>query len=338
MGALLKEMASYREAVEGYTIDTIYFGGGTPSLLSPAQLARLLDGARVLCPIAPDAEITMEANPATVTAETLAAYRRAGVNRLSIGVQSFAAEELKALGRLHTAEEAKESVRLARAAGFDRISIDLMYGIPHQTLGSFAYSLREAVSLRPAHISAYALKIEEGTPFYRSQADLPLPDEDTEVAMYDLCHDILSQNGYTQYEVSNYALQGEESRHNLRYWRSAEYIGVGVSAYSYFGGYRYGNDRDLTAYLTRDFSYTPHGEAIDEREAEYEMIMLSLRLADGLSHTAFETRFHKSFPAVYGDALAPFIAAGLVVQDARHTALTHKGLYLMNYILTAILS
>jgi oxygen-independent coproporphyrinogen-3 oxidase len=257
---------------------------------------------------------------------------------LSIGVQSFAAEELKALGRLHTAEEAKESVRLARAAGFDRISIDLMYGIPHQTLDSFAYSLREAVSLHPEHISAYALKIEEGTPFYKSQEDLPLPDEDTEVAMYDLCHDILSQNGYTQYEVSNYALQGEESRHNLRYWRSAEYIGVGVSAYSYFGGYRYGNDRDLTAYLTRDFSYLPHGERIDKSEEEYEMIMLSLRLKEGLSHADFALRFGKSSTETYGIALAPFIRAGLVIQDEAHTALTHKGMYVMNYILTAILS
>lgn len=333
----MRELASYREAVEGYAIDTFYFGGGTPSLLTPSQIERLLLAARALCPVTQDAEITMEANPATIPLDSLRAYRAAGVNRISIGVQSFVNKELVTLARLHSAEEAKESVRLARAAGFARISIDLMYAIPHQTLDSFAYSLNEAVALHPEHISAYALKIEEGTPFFVTKDKLPLPDEDSEVAMYDLCHDILSGNGYTQYEVSNYALQGEASRHNLRYWQSQSYIGIGVGAYSYFEGYRFGNDRDFSAYLARDFSYEPHGERIDEQEAEYEMIMLSLRLADGLSHKAFEEKFHKSFPTVYGDALAPFVAAGLVVQDDSHTALTHKGLYLMNSILTAIL-
>ena len=318
-------------------VDTVYFGGGTPSLLPSSVFQRILDTLRSWECLDPEGEVTMEANPATVTEETLKGYRKAGVNRISFGVQSFVEEELRALGRLHSQEEAKEVVTLARRAGFDRVSIDLMYAIPHQTQESFAYTVRTALSLNPDHISAYALKVEEGTPFYEERASLPLPDEDDEVAMYDLCHDILLENGYTQYEVSNYAKAGQESRHNLRYWREESYIGIGVSAYSFFEGYRYGNDRGLAGYLTRDFAYTPHGEPIDEAEQEYETVMLGLRLKEGLSHKDFESKFGHSFVSTYGVALAPFIKAGLVIQDDAHTALTHRGMYVMNGILSAIL-
>lgn len=338
--ALLREIRAYAPRVVEREIDTVYFGGGTPSLLSVGQIATVLNElhSNIAYRLWGGAEITLEVNPATVTPQTLTAYRQMGINRLSIGVQSFHDGELAALGRLHTAADARACVEAARQAGFDNISIDLMYGIPHQTLDSFTESLKAAIALAPEHVSAYSLKVEEGTPFAQLGDGLPLPDEDTEFAMYETCVSLLGEAGYEHYEVSNYARPHHRSRHNLHYWRGEEYVGFGVAAHSYFEGYRYGCDRDLDAYLARAFDGCPHGDFIDEQAAEEEAILLGLRLSDGISDNLFARRFGVSFTEKYGAKLAPFVRGGFVLTDNGRTRLTDRGMYVMNAILAEILT
>ncbi len=320
-----------------YVADTVYIGGGTPSCLTVGEITEILDTVRRTVRLTDDAEVTSEVNPATADAGILAAWRRAGINRLSVGVQSFLNSELKAIGRLHTAEEADAFLHMARTAGFDNISLDLMYGLPGQTLASFEESLRHAISLHPSHISAYSLKIEPDTPFDHMKQTLVLPDEDSEVAMYESCIAHLADAGYRHYEISNYALPGRESRHNLRYWRMEEYIGVGVSAYSYFGGMRYGCDRDLHAYLTR--VPTPGvGMIPEESDPEAETVMLGLRLADGISESAFRSRFGYGFWEKYGSRLAPYEKHGLLIHEGDRTRLTDTGMYVSLGILSKILA
>ncbi len=336
--ALLREMAFYEKPLKDYAVDTVFFGGGTPSLLPVPLMEKLLLGIREHFTLLPHAEITGEANPATGDPGFLAAWRKMGFTRLSMGVQSFQNEELKALGRLHTAEEAKDFFKEARAAGFSNISMDLMYAIPSQTPKSFESTLREAIALSPEHLSAYSLKIEEGTPFFSKKDTLIRADEETEVAMYDRCHQLLEEAGYTQYEVSNYAKEGKECRHNLHYWRDEEYVGLGVSAYSYFGGCRYGWDRDFAGYLKREFHEMPPGEFVSQDGEEYETVMLGLRLKEGIDERAFQKRFGYGFREKYGDKFAPYLHHGLMEYRGDTTRLTHRGMYVMNAILSDILS
>lgn len=335
--ALVRELRSYSAPLAPYTVNTVFIGGGTPSLLAAEETERVFDALRSCFDLAPDAEITSEVNPATADGEKLARWRAVGVNRLSIGVQSFSDTELHALGRLHTADEAEAFYRLARRAGFRNIGLDLMYGIPGQTPASLSETLRRAIRLAPEHISAYSLQLEEGTPFYDRRETLTLPGDDENADLYDLVTRELAGAGYRHYEISNYAKPGYESRHNLRYWRMSPYIGVGVAAYSWFEGARYGHDRDLAAYLDDDFSRRPSAEPRGKGDTEEEYIMLALRLADGIDDEDFRRTFGVTFTERYGARMAPFVVGGLAVRTGRGWALTERGMYVSLAILAEIL-
>ncbi|HBJ18294.1 MAG TPA: coproporphyrinogen III oxidase, partial [Clostridiales bacterium] len=245
--ALAEEISSYG-GEEHPPVDTVFLGGGTPSLLTPVEITDLFAALRKTFRILPDAEITAEANPGTLDREKVDAFRRAGVNRLSIGLQSVHESELRTLGRIHSYGEFLDAYRLAKAGGIENIGVDLMYAFPGQTPASFHETLDAVTALAPSHISAYGLIVEDGTPFGERRETLILPDEDEELAMYDDACRTLAAAGYRHYEVSNYALPGRECRHNLRYWHEEEYIGFGVAAHSYYRGVRFANSRDLSAY------------------------------------------------------------------------------------------
>ena len=321
--------------LEDYEVDTVYFGGGTPTALPSELLCGLLARVKACFSVTADAEITAECNPATADEKDLAAMRQAGFNRLSIGAQSLHDAELALLGRAHTAADFFATVEMARAAGFENISADLMYGIPGQTRESFAASVRGICALGVGHVSAYALKIEQGTPFYKMRKSLALPDEDVVADMYEDCVAILAQHGLARYEISNFAEVGYESRHNLKYWEYGEYLGLGVAAHSFVGGARFAYE-DVRAYMQGNPVATladPNTPA----ESQDEFVMLGLRLEKGVDKAAFAARFGKEFDAVYGMRLAPYISAGFVQDSPARAHFTTKGFLVSNTILSDIL-
>ena len=266
-------------------LDTVYIGGGTPTLLTPSQAARLMEAVHAAFFVLPDAEVTVEGNPAALTAEGLAAFRAGGVNRLSLGVQSANADELRALGRLHSFPDAVRAVATARAVGIGNISLDFMIGIPGQTPDSLRRTLEAALALEPEHLSAYCLSLEPGTPFgRRGRAGLGLPADEDEAAeqasaLYELSARLLSAAGYEHYEISNYARPGMRSRHNLHTWQDKPYIGLGVGAYSYLHGVRFGQSRDLSAFLdSRDITVDRYIPDRREQMEEYIMLCVSRRV------------------------------------------------------------
>ena len=333
---LCDELKSRASEAADHNVDTIYFGGGTPTLLSPAHFARLLDAIRAHYVLDGDVEITVECNPATADEDKLCALRRLGVNRLSIGAQSAIDEELASLGRIHTFEETKKTYRAARTAGFDNISLDVMFGIPHQTVDSFDRTLDEILSLAPEHISAYSLIVEPDTPFFEAGDTLPLPDEDAVCEMSDLLLARLRDAGYERYEISNFARGGKRSRHNLHYWSMDDYLGFGPAAHSLVGAVRTGHSRDLSAYLEgRDI--TEPEETLDETTARDEYVMLRLRLSDGVSKANFFARFGQKFDEIYAAAAEKFVAAGLLVDTPERIYFTDRGFSVSNTVLSEML-
>ena len=332
---LQKQIAEKAQYFTDYVVDTVYFGGGTPTYLPSELLCGLLAEVKARFCVSADAEISSECNPATADARDLAAMRAAGFNRLSIGAQSMHDTELKLLGRAHTAEDFCHTVEMARAAGFENISADLMYGIPGQTRESFTASLRALCALGVRHVSAYALKIERGTPFYKMRKTLDLPDEDTVADMYEDCVAILAEHGILRYEISNFARPGYESRHNLKYWEYGEYLGLGAAAHSFIGGRRFCYD-NVAAYM----SGTPTASYADPdtpAEAQDEYVMVGLRLEKGIDKAAFFARFGIEFDAVYGNKLAPYIRAGFVQDSGEFCRFTTKGFLVSNTVLADIL-
>ena len=336
VSALLRDLQAYVPACRDYTVDTVFLGGGTPTTL-PAYLLRELVGEIYKnYNVSSNAEITAECNPVTGERELFARMRAAGINRLSIGLQSANEKELKALGRLHNFDIFATCFADARAAGFENISVDVMSGIPHQTPESRLETLQKVLSLAPEHISSYDLIIEEGTPFAKSLDKLPLPDEEACRRMYLEGIEFLAQNGYGQYEISNFARSGYESRHNLKYWDCDEYLGFGVAAHSDFGGIRFGNSRDIDAYIAgRDI--TEEKGTPDQNERINEYLMLRFRLCEGVDASAFESRFGFSFEETYGKKLAPFIKSGLVCQEGSRYFFSREGMLVSNSILSEIL-
>ena len=341
--ALMLHMQDLSAAAADYTVDTVYFGGGTPTMLSAKQLCALLDCVRDSFTLEKDAEITTEANPGTVDRRALRALRKCGFNRISFGLQSADDAELRALGRVHTAADLTRAYDDARRAGFMNISLDLMYGIPRQTRESFRRSLDFARGLDPEHLSVYGLKIEEGTPFYAARECLSLPDEESEYNMYFDAHRVLGEAGYEHYEISNFARRGFRSRHNLRYWLDEKYLGFGVSAHSYFNNQRYAYTTDIDAYIREMESPTELASILTEctdidvftKETEY--VMLRLRLFDGISLPAYRAEFGRDFLAKYGKKLERYLAGGFARAAADRIALTAKGMYVSNYILSDLL-
>ena len=328
---LCEEILSYKG--KEIKINSIFFGGGTPSLLTAEEFERIVSTIRSTFCVLPDTEFTVEANPRTLDKQKLSAFVKHGVNRLSIGLQSVHENELKILGRIHNYEEFCDSYNLARQCGIDNINVDLMYGIPEQTMDSFRETLATILALKPEHISLYGLILEEGTLFFEKQGDLNLPCEDLECDMYYLACDMLRDNGYSHYEISNYALPGRECRHNLKYWRSQEYIGVGLSAYSYFDEKRYGNVDDPREYFHKKSVKYDQIESIDYAKSQYEYVMLRLRLAEGFSLIDYKERFGVDFLLGREDIISRLMSAGYINIVDDRIFLTEMGFYISNSII-----
>ncbi|MCL5677535.1 MAG: radical SAM family heme chaperone HemW [Firmicutes bacterium] len=340
--ALARELAWAAPLVEGRKVATVYVGGGTPTLLGPGPLGRLLKMVRDHLRLAPGAEITVEANPGTVAAGDFPALLEAGYNRISFGVQSFRPGLLRRLGRIHSPEEAREAVAGARAEGFPNVSLDLIYGLPGQDLSVWRRDLEEAVGLQPQHISAYGLQVEAGTSFYRwwQRGELVLPDEETEEAMFDLTREYLGQAGYEAYEISSFARPGFRCRHNELYWRNGEYVGVGAGAASYLKGSRETNLGDPSAYVEAvQAGLSPRAEfdRLDGKGTMAETVILALRTADGLSAKGFLNRFGVRVQDEYGGTLEGLQGQGLVEWQGDSLRLTPRGLKLGNVVFRAFL-
>lgn len=319
-------------------VETVYFGGGTPALLGGDRLCDLLKTIRKDYPISGNPEITVELNPESTDRKLLRTLRKAGFNRLSFGVQSAVDDELRRLGRLHDFAAAAAAFRLAREAGFNNISVDLMFGIEGQTAESFEYSLREILKLDPEHISCYGLKVEEGTPLWKRRESADLPGDDLQADLYLQACGILREAGYQHYEISNFAKPGYESRHNLKYWKLEPYLGFGPAAHSDFGGRRYSYVRDLNAYIE---GIENNGEIIDEieeiphAERATEYMMLRLRLSEGINPQEYYRLFAKPFDTV-GEKLQALAEQGYAQYDGKWS-LTEKGFLISNTIIASLI-
>ena len=334
--ALCRDLSSRAADTAAYTVDSIYLGGGTPTILPARLLVKILETVFSHYRIAKDAEITAECNPATGERDTFEQMRLVGFNRLSIGLQSAHDTELRALGRLHSFSDFERTFLQARVAGFDNISADVMSGIPHQTPTSYLQTLERLCALSPEHISAYGLTVEDGTPFGRMGSRLILPDEDAARKMYMEGISYLARNGYEQYEISNFARAGYESRHNLKYWNCEQYLGFGPAAYSDFGGMRFGNSRDLDAYV-KGKNIRTDSETPSPRDRMNEYVMLRMRLTAGVDENDFEERFGTPFENTFGKKLRAYESGGFVRQTKDGWAFTPAGMYVSNAILSEIL-
>ena len=321
---------------------TLFFGGGTPSLLTVGQVTRLLHACREAFAVDEDAEITLEANPGTLNREQLAGLRAAGINRLSLGSQSFDAELLKTLGRIHTTEEITQALHHARAAGFTSINLDFMFGLPGQTMRHWQETLDQALALHPEHFSLYSLIIEEGTPFYTwAEEGRIIPgDEDLCADMYEYADERLQAEGYVNYEISNWALPGHASRHNLTYWQNLPYFGMGAGAHSFFADKRFSNERDPQAYIqTLKKRQLPivESETVERLQQMSETAFLALRTAQGLHLPTFEERFAETFASFVGNRLRIVEEAGLLEQADGWLRLSKRGRLLGNEVFMRLL-
>lgn len=338
---LLDELADTARRFSVSSVTTVYFGGGTPSLLGPGQVERLLQAAGDLFPLDGGAEITLEVNPGTVSPESLAGYRDAGINRLSVGVQSLDDRELALLGRIHTAARAEETIHQARRAGFANIGLDLMHSLPGQSLGCWEETLRRAADLRPEHISAYGLSIEDGTPFASLVASGELNPIDPELAadMFELTVDFLTGAGYGQYEISNFSLPGFPSRHNQVYWRRESYLGFGAGAHSFVRqpgfGLRWENPSPLAAYEAC-LHGTPIGQVkqeVSREDAMAEFFFLGLRLLEGVDLAEFSGEFSIEAEIRFPGVIERHVADGLLCREGSRLRFTRRGVMLANRVL-----
>ena len=334
--ALLREIEAVK--TEKREVSSIFVGGGTPSALSPSLMGDIFEKIHKSFSVAPDAEITIEANPGTLSKEKLFLYRNVGINRLSLGLQSPEAAELKSLGRIHTYEEFLESFSLAREAGFQNINVDLMCALPEQTYEGWVRNLRTVAALHPEHISAYSLIIEEGTPFAKRK--LNLPDEDTEYRMYEDTAGILAEYGYEQYEISNYAKKDLACQHNVGYWTRKEYLGLGLGAASLWGNQRFSNTSDFSLYLNNSgFPEKIRGdrETLSLEAEMSEFMFLGLRMTKGVSKAEFLEGFGVPIESVYGKVLDKYKSVGLLEETEGRIFLTRAGIHVSNGVMAEFL-
>ncbi len=327
------------------TVTSVFIGGGTPSVWEADRIAAIMNTIKTSFKLEPDAEISIEANPGTLSPEKLAGYLACGINRLSLGLQSSDGVLLKALGRIHTYEDFEKNYQAARDAGFKNINVDIMSGLPGQSLATFEKTLDAVISLAPEHISCYSLIVEEGTPFY--EMNLDLPDEDTEREMYHLTKRKLEEAGYHRYEISNYAKEGYECRHNLGYWSDAEYIGIGLGAASLDDNVRYSIIQDLTEYLEiMESEDTPERKLYKlitgaatrtEKDCMEEFCFLGLRKTAGISRREFKARFGRSIDIVYEDAVRKYLMLELLESDGDALRLSEKGIDVSNTVMAEFL-
>lgn len=354
-----EQAARYRE----YEVQTVFIGGGTPTAVPCENLCEVLKTVFTCYRVNPQAEISMEANPGTVTKEALLSYRKAGINRISIGLQSVDDGELKLLGRIHTYRDFLQTYRWAQEAGFTNINLDIMSALPGQSVENYKKTLETVLSLKPQHISAYSLIVEEGTPFYEKygqeseklqttgekQPDLPSEEEERE--MYALTEKLLVAAGYHRYEISNYALPGRECRHNRVYWKRGNYVGFGLGAASMVENVRFENTRKMQEYLAEyagvpdaeqslfesEHTFSKNVHPLSQQEQMEETMFLGLRLTEGVSKAEFHRQFGVSMEQIYGEVIQENIAQGLLADEAGYVCLTREGMDLSNYVMAQFL-
>ena len=376
VNALIKEIEIYSKELQEYKVQTIYIGGGTPSSIDSELIGMILEKIKESFDVCDNPEITIEVNPGTLLNDKVEDYKKMGINRVSMGLQSANNKELKALGRIHTYEEFLESYRLLRSAGFNNINIDVMSAIPNQSVESYIDTLNKVISLHPEHISSYSLIIEEETYFYEKQDELKLVSEDDEREMYYKTKEILQNNGYERYEISNYSLKGMESRHNSSYWIGTEYIGFGLGASSYLKDYRYDRIRNIDKYIEvyNNINVNLAKEKINDKKdssecndntdryidnnvlRDYvrrnieckkeklsiqnkieEYMFLGLRMTKGISISKFKEVFDKDIHDVYGAIIDKYISMKLITEENDYLRLTEKGIDVSNTILSDFL-
>lgn len=345
--ALMNEIKLNKEKMAEYLVDTIFIGGGTPSILEENLMVDMIETLKNNCNLDINYEMTIECNPGTVTEKKLQSYKKAGINRISFGLQSADNKELAAIGRIHTYEEFLDSYTLARKCGFENINIDLMSALPGQSVESYRNTLEKIIVLEPEHISAYSLIIEDGTKMKdRVENALALgkkilPDEDEERNMYYLTEELLRETGYKRYEISNYSKPGYECKHNIGYWKRKEYLGFGIGAASLCKEVRYNNVSDLKTYMERvkkvDMDIKETLQHLSKEEQMEEQMFLGLRMMEGVSVKNFNENFGTTFDDIYGEVTTKLMGEGLLERFDEYIRLTKKGIDVSNYVMSEFL-
>lgn len=337
LNALKQELAGWKDKLKDYEARTLFIGGGTPSILPGSAISGLLDEVRKTLPVCDDAEITMEANPGTTSPEQLRICRAAGVNRISFGAQSMDDALLKKLGRIHTSREICEAVAMAREAGFENVSLDLMYGLPGQTQEHWLDTLDKAAALKPDHISAYSLIVEEGTPLYEraQRGEMAIPGDEETISMQRAAIERLECAGYHRYEISNYSRPGCECRHNIVYWDRGEYLGLGCAAHSLMNGERFENPRELDRYLAG--VRAQERVKLDREDEMEETLMLSTRMTRGMNLDAYREQFGVDFEIRHAKQIAMLQKHGLIEIKNGYLRLTRSGLEVQNAVVVELL-
>ncbi len=333
----INEIKSYNELSSKYVVDSIYIGGGTPSIINPKNLEKIISTIRCLFTVEENSEISMEANPNSLW-ENIKTYGEIGINRLSIGIQSLNDNLLKRIGRIHNSKEALQAIDRAISFGFENINADVMFNIPGQTVDDINDTISKLVTKQIRHISFYSLKLEEGTPMYllKKNKKIVMPEEDLEREMYYAGRNIMEKHGLMQYEISNFSVKGYECRHNLKYWKQEEYIGIGPSAHSFLGNVRFSNPSDLTEYITSGENGVFERntlEEMDENDIKFEYIMLRLRLTEGLKFADFKNKFSIDFKEAYKEQIKHLTENNLIESDDDAIRLTKRGMDVSNYVL-----
>ena len=339
--AIIKQIKSCKSYYNGKFVDSVYIGGGTPSVIPPEEIKSILDAIRSYADLAPNAEITIEANPGTLDSHKLSTYRAAGINRLSIGLQSAVNEELFMMSRIHTVEDFENSFLLARVEGFENINVDVMYALPFQTFAKLSSTLGYVVDLSPEHVSFYGLKIEDGTPFgEHPNIDKVLPNEDTQVRMYMNACKIFEACGLGQYEISNFAKKGYECRHNLKYWHNLDYIDFGPGAHSMVDMRMFSYKKDLDLFMrdpTDTSALLDENSVLTPVESSVQYVMLAFRLTEGVSVKEYNSRYGLDFDEQYLEKMKPFIEKKLIIKTSDGYALSRRGMLVSNMVLSTIL-
>lgn len=336
--ALFREMEQHKDLLKEYEADTVFIGGGTPSLLSGEEMQGILGKLKEVICVSDHAEISMEMNPGTTKCQWLLDYKKAGINRVSVGLQSANEEELRLLGRIHSYSEFVETFRLLRECGYTNINVDIMSGLPYQKMETYEDTLNKVVQLNPEHISAYSLIVEEETPFYQrfgeKEGQKALPDEELDRRMYAFTKELLQQNGYERYEISNYAKPGYECRHNLKYWRLEEYLGLGLAAASYVDKKRYLNvgtledyEKDSTRMKRREITVVSGNDEMEE------FMFLGLRTMKGVSKREFFRRFGVTMEEIYAPVIEKYEKMQML-ENGDYLRLSEAGINVSNYLLS----
>ncbi len=337
ISALYQEITAYSKKLKKSNITTVYLGGGTPTIISGVQIYNILEFCKDKFNIDKNAEITIEANPGTLDGEKLKLLIESGINRLSLGAQSFSNLFLKKLGRIHNAQDIIDSYYLAREKGFNNINIDIMFALPDQTTEDLQVTLKKAVSLKPDHLSLYNLTIKPGTEYYKKykRGKLKLSTEDEEFDMYNWAINFLEESDFEHYEIANFARPYKRSMHNLIYWKNKPYLGIGAGAYSFIKGYRYMNYENPARYIKEIMSGklpVDNGEKLSLRKRMIETIILGLRTKDGVDYKKFKTRFGVNLNNIFPEQIKKMVNLGLLQKDNHRIKLTKKGIFLANTV------